>query len=229
MLAGLLYPSRCPMCGCLSAGICPVCVQKLKYAEEPLCFQCGKPLDADEEEYCADCKKYTHMYTKGRGLFLYQGAIKESVYKIKYQNKREYLEYYGMAIVQKLGAEIEKWNPQVLIPIPMYSRKQRKRGYNQSVILARRLGELMNIPVCEDALKKVMDTREQKELSHRQRRSNLKNAFSLEKDCPIWKSVMLVDDVYTTGSTIDAAAGVLREHGVRDIYFVTICIGEGIA
>lgn len=169
------------------------------------------------------------MYTKGRALLLYQGEVKESIHKIKYQNKREYLEYYGDDMVKHLGGEIRKWNPQVLIPIPMHSSKKRKRGYNQADILAGRIGELMEIPVCINALKKVRVTKEQKELSHRQRRQNLKNVFSAAENAHTWESVLLVDDVYTTGSTIDAAAEALREHGVREVYFVTICIGEGIA
>ncbi len=195
--------------------------------EEPRCFRCGKPLDTDGEEYCADCRKHAHLYTQGRGLFLYQAEVKQSIQKIKYQNKREYLEYYGTEIAGRLGQTIEKWNPQVVVPIPMYPAKQRRRGYNQSAILAARIGKLMGIPVCEGALKKVRDTKEQKELGYRQRRSNLKGAFSMEENHPMWRSVLLVDDVYTTGSTIDAAAAALREQGVSEIYFVTICIGEG--
>lgn len=225
-MAELLYPARCPLCGKLWNGVCPECVSELTYISAPFCMKCGKPVEAAEEEYCGDCRKISHIYTRGRGMLLYGGKVKESIHKIKYQNKREYLEFYGNEMAERLGEEIRRWEPEVLIPIPMFRRKQRKRGYNQSEILAVKLGKQLGIPVCTDALKKICDTRDQKELSHRQRRENLKHAFSTVEHLP-FQRVLLVDDVYTTGSTIDAAAKALRRSGVRKIFFVTVCVGEG--
>lgn len=233
MAIKLLYPSRCPLCGGISEGFCKACYREMKFAKEPVCFRCGKPLEEEETEYCTDCLEHAHRFEQGRGLLLYQGAVKESIHRIKYQNKREYLEYYAQLMVEKLERELVRWDPEVLIPIPMYPAKQKKRGYNQAVILSKYMGRMGGYEICRDALKKICATKDQKELSDRQRRSNLRHAFAvneayLGEDGHLpWKRVLLTDDVYTTGSTVDAAAEVLKKYGVEKVFFATICIGEG--
>lgn len=229
----LLYPARCPMCQEISEGICSKCAGKVEYAESPYCFRCGKPLEESEQEYCFDCTQHSHMFDQGRGLFLYQEPVKGSIHRIKYQNCREYLEYYACEMAKKLGADVLRWHPEVLLPIPMHPGKVRQRGYNQAELLAEKLGDYLDIPVNGNVLKKVRRTKEQKALTHQQRRNNLKGAFEINRDyldeygnLP-WRNVLLTDDVYTTGSTMDAAAKVLKEHGVQQVYFITICVGEG--
>ena len=229
----LLYPDRCPICQEISNGICCECKKKISYVEEPCCFRCGKPLAEEETEYCLDCRQYRHVFEQGKSLFLYQDSVRESIHRIKYQNKREYLDTYAREIAEKMGRDIRKWNADILIPIPMDRKKMRQRGYNQAEILAEKLSVYLRLPVGRDVLKKVRRTCDQKELTHQQRRSNLKNAFAVNEcvldseDCIPWKRVLLIDDVYTTGSTIDAASDVLKRYGAEEIYFITICIGEG--
>lgn len=229
----LLYPDRCPLCQQISEGICEVCKEEMPLVQEPCCFRCGKPLEDEQEEYCFDCRQHGHMFDEGRGFLLYQNKVRESIHRIKYQNKRDYLEWYGKEMISVFETEIERWNPDVLVAIPMDSRKMRRRGYNQAAILAKHLGRSLQLPWEADVLKKVRQTADQKVLTHQQRRSNLKDAFAVNEDflneagmLP-WEKVLLVDDVYTTGSTMDEAAKVLRQYGVQKIYFLTICIGEG--
>ncbi len=213
--------------------MCADCLPQIKYAEGPLCFCCGKPLEREEEEYCGDCRHYAHSFTCGRGVFLYEDPVKESIHKIKYQNKREYLDYYGRVTAQRLGREIEKWDPEVLIPVPMHPTSERKRGYNQSKCLARVLERELGIPVAADVVKKVQKTRNQKDLSPQMRRKNLSGAFEIDPEFLTaegklpWKRILVVDDVYTTGSTVDAMAAVLKKYGAADVYFAVICIGKG--
>ena len=159
-------------------------------------------------------------------MFLYEGKIKEAIHKIKYQNKREYLETFGDLLAQYAHDRVQIWQPEVLIPIPMHPRKQKERGYNQAAILAENLGEHWNLPVDTDILKKVKDTGAQKELDRAMRRKNLADAFLAENENG-YKRVLLVDDVYTTGSTVDAAAQALKKVGISDIFFAAICIGHG--
>ena len=85
----LMYPERCPMCQKISEGICGECGEIVRYAEEPICFCCGKPLGEEETEFCYDCRQYRHSFERGRGLFVYQDPVKESIHRIKYQNQRE--------------------------------------------------------------------------------------------------------------------------------------------
>ena len=198
----------------------------LKIVKQPCCYRCGKPVGNFEQEYCLDCQKTPHGYKQGCGMFLYEGKIKEAIHKIKYQNKREYLETFGDLLAQYGQDKVQIWQPEVLIPIPMYPRKQKERGYNQAEILAENLGEHWNLPVDTDILKKVKDTGAQKELDRVMRKKNLADAFLAENENG-YKRVLLVDDVYTTGSTVDAAAQALKKVGISDIFFAAICIGHG--
>ncbi|MGN0354242.1 MAG: double zinc ribbon domain-containing protein [Muricoprocola sp.] len=222
----LLYPRRCPVCAEISQGICEKCQEKIKVITHPRCYKCGKPVEGEETEYCEDCSGNHHYFTEGRGLLLYEGKVKESIHRIKYENKREYLDVYAQLMAEKLGNDVKRWNPQVCIPIPMYSGKKKLRGFNQAEILAQKLGELLDIPVDTEILQKIKDTGDQKALDVRQRKHNIQGAFAVTEDF-LYQRVLLIDDVYTTGNTIDAAAKTLLDAGAREIYFLTICIGQG--
>lgn len=229
----LLLPRRCPICEKISDGICEDCARKLPYVCQPFCYRCGKPLQDAAEEYCAACRNRKHFFTQGRALYHYAEPVRESLHAVKYRNKREYLEYFAQDMGKRLGDVIRGWDPQVFIPIPMHPAAKRKRGYNQAEILAKLLGRQMEIPVCCDVLKKIRKTADQKELGYRERHGNLKGAFAvnpryLEEAAPTgclpWKRVLLVDDIFTTGSTIQEAAKILRAAGAEQVYFVTLCI-----
>lgn len=227
MLLDLLFPRRCPICGKISGGICADCKKKLPYIRQPFCLRCGRPVENVEDEYCADCRKHTHSFTQGRALWLYTGEMRKSIHAVKYQNKREYLEYFAKEMAEHFSREIADWQPEVIVPIPMHKSSIGVRGYNQAELLAVYLGWELGLPVEKKVLQKVRKTANQKELDHKSRRINLKGAFSVElphgQEC-IWKKVLLVDDVYTTGSTLDEAALTLRKSGVQDVYFAAVCI-----
>nr|WP_298515103.1 ComF family protein [uncultured Marvinbryantia sp.] len=239
----LLLPRRCAICGTLSVGICGECRKKLPYIRGDVCFCCGRPLADPDAEYCPACRAKKHAYTQGRALYLYTDAVRESLHAVKYHNKREYLEYYAREMAEHLAEAWKTWQPQVMIPIPMHPSACRKRGYNQAEILAKELGRILGIPVRCDVLKKVRKTASQKELDYRARQSNLKGAFAVAEKymhssrregglqeiprgserCLPWERVLLVDDIYTTGSTVHEAAVVLKNAGIKCVYFVTIC------
>lgn len=137
----LLYPRRCPLCQDIltdkAALICMKCRTKAVPIRGPKCKTCGKPVASLETEYCPDCQKKTHFFTSGRAVFLYEKEIRKSVYQFKFHNKREYAGFYVSEMERVCGNEIRTWNPDVIIPIPMYKRKKRQRGYNQAEILAK--------------------------------------------------------------------------------------------
>lgn len=122
---------------------------------------------------------------------------------------------------------LRSWNPDALVPIPLHKTRKRKRGFNQAQLLAEKLGKRLEIPVEKRILERTKKTGPQKELNDVQRRANLKNAFQVRQNDVRLKRIVLVDDIYTTGSTIDAAAAVLLEHGAEKVHFLTICIGRG--
>ena len=151
----LLYPRRCPLCQDIltdkAALICMKCRTKAVPIRGPKCKTCGKPVASLETEYCPDCQEKTHFFTSGRAVFLYEKEIRKSVYQFKFHNKREYAGFYVSEMERVCGDEIRTWNPDVIIPIPMYKRKKRQRGYNQAEILAKCLGKRLRSRLIQKA------------------------------------------------------------------------------
>lgn len=232
----LLYPPCCPFCDEVlekreaNRGICRKCQLRLVYITEKHCMKCGKPLSDEVAEYCYDCSRHRHFYTQARALLSYQGQTRAALYRFKYSNRREYAAFFGEEICRVWGRWIEHCRADYLIPIPMHDRKQRERGYNQAKVLARVIGRQMGIPVAEKVLIKVAETLPQKELSAGERRKNLQAVFQVSKRKAsgtelYGKTVILVDDIYTTGATVDAAAEVLLRAGAIHVYVLTAAIG----
>jgi len=206
--------------------VCPQCADSLQYIKSPFCKKCGKPLSDQRQEYCGDCGSGDHLFVAGRALFEYP-CVRKSIYRFKYKGRKEYGEFYGRELARHLGDDIRGWKPDALVPVPLHSSRMRARGYNQAEVLARELGRLLDIPVQTHLIRRIKKTRPQKQLNRLQRQNNLKRAFKLYRNDVKLKTIIIVDDIYTTGSTVDAMAAVLREAGIRSVYFVTIAIGRG--
>lgn len=194
---------------------------------EPVCKKCGKSIADERREFCTDCGKKKHFYRQGKAVFVYEGKIKNSMYRFKYANKREYAAFYAEEAALLYGDWVREKQIEVIVPVPMYFWKKRRRGYNQAEVFAKQLGKKLKIPVDRGLVKRIRNTVPQKELNDVQRKSNLKNAFQLASDIVKYKQILLVDDIYTTGSTIDEISGVLLNAGVKNIYYICISIGSG--
>ena len=232
-----IYPPRCPLCGELVAmnreKVHKVCYKNLIRVREPLCKHCGKPLMSDEEkivEFCQDCRRRRQNLDKGfdqgRAVWVYEGQIQKSLMDYKYKGMKSYTDFYGQEAVRAWGSWIRKKNPQVLVPVPIHSRKKRIRGFNQAELLARAIGKFMDIPVDELLCRKRW-TEPQKAVSGRERRHNLTKSIEAVDKAGDYERVMLIDDIYTTGSTMEVCAEILKKKGVKEVYFLTICIGYG--
>lgn len=224
----ILYPQRCPVCHDIAMPrgqkICPECRKKLQPIKEPRCCLCSKPLGSPEEELCRDCRKGTHYYDQGIGIFPYNSILQESLFKLKYGGRQEYGEIYGQIAVFYAKEQIQKWKINMIIPVPLHRKRMEKRGYNQAEIIAKAIGRSLNICVESQALKRIVNTKAQKNLGAMERKQNLRNAFQAEKKLK-GRKILLVDDIYTTGSTVDAAAKVLKEAHAEKVFFLTIAIG----
>ena len=228
-VVSILYPRRCPVCDGIVKNkeglIHEECEKKVRTAGKITCMKCGKPLRNSMDEYCEDCRKTKHIFDRGFSVFRYR-SISGSIYKFKYSGRREYADYYGKITEKSLGGIISDIAPDAIIPIPMYGPKKRRRGYNQAEVLADAIGKECGIPVRSDVIKRVKNTVPMKLLDSRRRRSNLKKAFNISGNDVKFKCIILVDDIYTTGSTIDAVAKEFRRSGVERIYFITLAIGD---
>ena len=176
------------------------------------------------------------MYYRGAASFRYR-SISGSLYRFKYEGRREYADYYAREMTRTLDSflaelggghtpQIGGHTPQILVPVPCSAQRMRKRGYNQAAILARKMAEKSGIPIAEDALSRPADTRAMRNMSASERQKNLKKAFHAYGNSVRLKSIMLIDDIYTTGATIDACAGALLEAGAKEVSFLTLAIGE---
>ncbi|MCM1103165.1 MAG: ComF family protein [Clostridium sp.] len=210
-----------------SGGICPLCRARVKTVGDVYCAKCGKPLNDGQTVYCHDCVAAEHAFTRGRSLFYYED-IRESVYRFKYEGRQEYASFYADETVRVLGADIRSWNADALIPIPLHRAKQKKRGYNQAALYAEALSARLGIPVLEGALVREQNTVPQKGLNREERQKNLKKAFKFIRNDVKLKTIILIDDIYTTGSTVDAAGALLKRAGIVDIYVITLASGNGV-
>lgn len=228
-LLAVLYPSRCPVCNRVLRDtlICKECAGKLRYVTQPFCYSCGKPVGSAEQEYCMDCMKKRHMFCQGRAVFLYQGAVRGMLYRYKYGNRRDYTEFFAAEAARVYGPWVKQLGIELAAPIPLSKHRMKKRGYNQAHLFGKRFAQLAGLSYDAGLLSRVRDTAPQKQLSAQERKNNLKNAFKIEENVVNLNRVLLVDDIYTTGSTIDAAALVLKQSGIKGVFFLCISIGQG--
>lgn len=231
-LKELLFPRRCPVCDkpvkpC-GAYICTECIKKLKYVKEPVCMKCGRGLKDGQQEYCYDCAHKKHEYVKGVSLYEY-GSIRNTIYRFKYGGRQEYAAFLGEEMARRLGKRISAWRPDALVPVPLHPARMRKRGYNQAQLLAEEAGRHMGIPVKSDWIIREKNTEPLKLLDGRARQNNLKKAFKIKQNDVKLNTIVIIDDIYTTGSTMDEIAGECKRCGVRNVYFAALSIGSGIS
>lgn len=228
-LGDFLYPARCPVCDNIvqrwDGGICNKCLKMIRYVEPPRCLKCGKHIEEETKEFCSDCDERNHYFRQGRALFYYKDVAK-AIYRYKYKGRKAYAQVFGKEMAYYLGDYIRSLGADAIIPVPLFKRKVRRRGYNQAALLAKILGEELNIPVYENVVIRNRNTKPLKLLNPEERLNNLKKAFILLENGVKLKRVIIVDDIYTTGSTIDTMAKLLKERGIEEVYFVTLAIGE---
>ncbi len=232
-ISEVLYPPRCPACDKLLSyserqpGFCAYCRDEICYVSEPICKYCGKPIRDEISDSCADCAKRKHHFEQGRAVYVYDGPTKEAMYRFKYSNRRRYADIFAADACRMYEPWIRHNRIDLIVPIPMNRKKERRRGYNQAAVLAKELGRRLDLPVEIRAVERSEDTTPQKELSVSERRENLKNAFNIGKSVVKSKRILLIDDIYTTGSTMDAVSGTLLASGADKVYGLCACIGRG--
>ncbi len=166
-------------------------------------------------------------FRQGKALWVYQGEVKHSIYRFKYQGRREYARYYGRELARVYGGWMKRCRIEALVPIPLSPRRYRQRGFNQAYLIARELSRHTVIPVYGNLLVRVRNTRAQKELNDQERKNNLKKAFKTRANKVQLDHILLIDDIYTTGSTMNEAANELRLSGVSEVYCLSLSIGKG--
>ena len=228
--ADLLFPRRCPVCGGVAMPkgrlICPACLKQLSFVSSPACMKCGKEIGSREQEYCADCIRRKKSFTRGFALLNYDSRAAVSMAAVKYHNKREYLDFYARAAALRFGKQFRQTGIQVIVPVPVHASRLKTRGFNQAAVLAEKLSAELGIP-WEELLNRVKKTDPQKSLGSAERLKNLRGAFEAEQEAGKWERVLLVDDIYTTGSTAEICSRALLKTGVKQVFVFAVCIGHG--
>lgn len=149
------------------------------------------------------------------------------MYRFKYGNRRTYADFFADEAQKQYGDWITGKSVEAVVPVPMYHKKEKQRGYNQADVFAKKLADTLGLAYEPAAVQRIVDTKPQKELGDEERKNNLKNAFHVEKFIVKYKYILLVDDIYTTGSTAEAVARQLLAAGVEKVFFLSVCIGNG--
>lgn len=145
--------------------------------------------------------------------------------KFKFLGKSEFSRLYAAAIWEYGAAYLLRWKPEVIVPVPIHKSRLKTRGYNQAEVLALDLGKIINTKVDTKLIKRIKKTSPQKHLGFEERFNNIRGAFAVNKRRKIPKRILVVDDIYTTGSTLDSVASLLKEHGVEEVFCVCVAIG----
>lgn len=235
-ILNFIYPRNiyCIVCGdaiekTQPYSICTSCIKKIRFIDSKACEKCGKPLDNTYlPSQCPDCKSTHHYYTKGFSCVEYNENIKEIVHKLKYKNGR-YLAYHmAEMMIDKLQKQ-DVEDIDLIVPTPLNKRRKKKRGFNQAYLLAKYIGKVMDWKVNRKNLIKTKETQSQNQLSRNDRKNNLRDAFRvISKDIFKDKKILIVDDVYTTGSTMDACSKEILKSEPKEIYVISFATGKNI-
>ncbi len=191
----------------------------------PYCPCCGLPVPSGDGtgHLCGPCLKEKWYFEVHRTGGLYEGALKEAIHRFKYGAVFPLVRVFGDLLQPILYTVSQDYPVDVMIPVPLHIRRLRERGFNQALLLVRELGKRTGIPYEERALKKIKDTPVQIALKKRERRKNLRGAFQARDQGAIQgKAVMLVDDVYTTGATVNECSRTLLKAGAERVAVLTV-------
>lgn len=218
----LLFPSRCVGCGSPGSWLCPDCRQAIALILPPFCPRCGRP--ADRREPCSLCRHSPPALDGIRSVAYHEGALREAIHRFKYRNGRGLAGPLGELLANYV---VEHSLPaDVLVPVPLHPARLADRGFNQAALLAGEMGQHLGVPVVADSLLRVRHTRQQVGLNAEERRVNVADAFACRDDRLAGRRVLLIDDVYTTGATLDACGLALATAGTTSAWGLTLAHGR---
>lgn len=237
-LKNLFFPIFCKMCGrrLLSEEnpcFCPTCWEQSPRVERPFCNVCGEPqqgragFGALQNFPCAKCRKEPPRHCRRiHAAAIYEGAIAEAIRLFKFSERRRLAPVLGEVLRQFIVQEMDVERYSLIVPVPLHGVRQRERGYNQSELLAREIEDLFPEATVSEALSRTRPTRVQSRLhAPEERRANVAGAFAVRDDARLeGRSVLLVDDVVTSGGTIEECARMLRGGGAAEVDVIAVAL-----
>ena len=221
-----LFPQSCPLCGCPSsdhrtAPICPACWQSITPYDGPSCQRCAKPLHSEGAHVCGECIRDEPSFTSITVYGLYRGVLKKAINLLKYYSIRRLSVPLAEILMSITPPPVD-----AVLPVPLYGKRLRQREFNQSALIARHIAKDIGAALILDCLVKTKDTIPQVGLNSGERRRNIRNAFTVHSKPEIeGRSVLLIDDVVTTGATVSECARVLKKSGAASVYVLALAHG----
>lgn len=220
-LLDLLLPPYCLHCKAAGSWLCEDCIRQIKFiAAASICHRCGIPVTPQSS--CQQCHTHPLQYIDGiRSAALFdENPMRSAIHYLKYKNHKA----VAHSLAQMLADAVARYglSADVIVPVPLHSSRQKMRGYNQSELLAKRLGTLLDWPVDAAAVSRTKKTRSQMSLGVLERRQNVADAFACTDHRLAGRRVLLIDDVCTTGATSDACAAALKAGQAHSVWGLTL-------
>jgi competence protein ComFC len=230
---GWLYPEICQLCGKVRATpaegyVCSGCRAEVRFIEPPFCQRCGRPYEGDitTRFECANCLEMEWDFQSARSAVVARDPVLEVIHRYKYQRALWFEPFLADLLVRAAGPCVAGQTGTMIVPVPLYSTKEREREFNQAERLAKRLGAATGLPVNKRLLRRVLPTRTQTQLTREERLENVRHAFAMRNGRRLkGERIILLDDVFTTGATTSACARVLKTAGAGEVWVWTVARG----
>lgn len=229
-LADILFPPACVVCdklleGDLHFSFCPACFSKVRFISHPLCPRCGLPYftETESDHLCGDCLSRKQYFTSVRSLGVYETSLLKAIQRFKYHGSLHAGEALGSLMAALSHQTFDDGQYDVLMPVPLHIQRLRERGFNQSLVLARAVASRFSVELDFMTLRRTASTAPQTGLKKEERAANVRGAFKLEEGHRVkGKKVLVIDDVYTTGSTVRECARILTRGGAERVGVLTL-------
>ena len=235
-LADIIYPPRCAVCGrflwkeplvreTLSSVFCPACTSDFHCIASPVCPICGQPFSSEimGDHLCEECLRTRPFYEAAWAPYRYEGAILKGIHRLKYGSKSYLADALGPLLARFVEKRFDGPEDLLIMPVPLHSKRLQERGFNQSLLLARHVSRALDMDLDFLSLRRVRYTQPQTSLAKRERQQNVRGAFELEDQGAVkGKVILLVDDVVTTGNTLNECARVLRKGGAETVFGLSL-------
>lgn len=225
-ILSFIYPKKCTFCSCPlhyknNTFICDNCMHTIPFIEGATCVKCSSPREMGSMPVCNTCRKFKHPFSGSFTPLIYEGKVRKSIVNLKFYNKESYCRSFAYLISNRI---IEKGFPNIdfITYIPLSSDGYDERGFNQCKLIAHFCSEILHLPV-KSTLYRINGTPKQSTLSASERRKNAKRSF-FPKNEKLFGTALLIDDIYTTGSTLSHCSSLLLKMGCDKVYIATVAL-----
>ncbi|MBT6346962.1 MAG: ComF family protein [Nitrospina sp.] len=240
-LLDFVFPQNCISCdGAIKVEeyfLCSLCREDIGFIQSPHCFLCGIPADLSydfphEEFVCGVCRQNPFQFDQARSLGFYDTVLRSTIHAFKYRKQVGVLSEIDILLENFFAENREYSQGFTVAPIPLHFNKMKERGFDQAFLIARQVAQVLKLPLAGGLLRRVKATLPQATMTRTERARNIKGAFEVSR--PDWvrgKNILLVDDVFTTGATVNEATKVLKKHGAEKVYVFTlgrVVVGKGM-